>query len=289
MRVSLAAALALATAGCVMPDQLGQIQKDVADVRSELRQIQDEQARTRSSLAEIEALAARQDEVLSREELADLMLRLEELARQGAVSDERLEDFGRRLDDLNRDVQRNHELIQRVQRTSGPRSGGAALPLPGETGEPPAPPRDADDVADAIPTPTRMPPAEATPDPEALYNSAYADFSKGNFALAISGFEEYHELFPDSPQADNALYWVGECHFSQGDFAEALRAYDKLLAAYPTSDRAAASNLKKALAFLEQNQVGQAIVQLRFVISSYPGSDEARIARDKLTSLGADA
>ena len=64
---------------------------------------------------------------------------------------------------------------------------------------------------------------------------------------------------------------------------------DRLLALYPDSDKAAAGNLKKALAFLEQNQVGQAIVQLRYVLATYPGTDEARIARDKLTSLGADS
>jgi TolA-binding protein len=60
-----------------------------------------------------------------------------------------------------------------------------------------------------------------------------------------------------------------------------------MLESYPESDKAAAANLKKALAYLEQNQVGQAIVQLRFVASSYPGQDEAKIARDKLNSLGA--
>jgi tol-pal system protein YbgF len=127
----------------------------------------------------------------------------------------------------------------------------------------------------------------AVPDAEALYNTAYADFSKGNYALAVSGFEEYHEKFPDSPLADNALYWIGECHFSQGNFPDAVSAFDRLLEQHADSDKAAAANLKKGLAFLEQNQIGQAIVQLRFVHSTYPGSDEAKIARDKLISLGA--
>lgn len=271
-----------------MPDQLGQIQKDVGDVRVELRRLQEAQAATQGALGRLEAQAAREDEVLSREELADLTLRIEEMSRQVAVDDERLNDVGRRLDDLAREVARNTELIRRGLQ-SAPRSGaGAVLPPPDPSagvGGPPAGIQDGAPVPIA-PAPT---PNDALPDPEALYNSAYADFSKGNFELAVSGFEEYHQLFPESPQADNALYWVGECHFSQGDFGEALRAYDRLLAAYSDSDRAAAANLKKALAFLEQNQVGQAIVQLRYVISSYPGSDEARIARDKLTSLGASA
>ena len=43
---------------------------------------------------------------------------------------------------------------------------------------------------------------------------------------------------------------------------------------------------KKALAFVQLNQLGQGIEQLRFVTSNYPGTDEARIASDRLQSLG---
>ena len=68
---------------------------------------------------------------------------------------------------------------------------------------------------------------------------------------------------------------------------DAVAAYDRMLERYPRSDRAAAANLKKGLAYLEQNQVSQAVVQLRYVVSTFPGSDEARIARDRLASLGA--
>ena len=59
-----------------------------------------------------------------------------------------------------------------------------------------------------------------------------------------------------------------------------------MLSEYPKSDRQAAAHLKKGLGFLEQNQIGKAIVQLEFVRETYAGSDEARVARDKLTSLG---
>ena len=77
-----------------------------------------------------------------------------------------------------------------------------------------------------------------------------------------------------------------ECHYSQGSFPDAIGSFDRLLSTFPDSDKAAAANLKKGLAYLEQNQVSQAIVQLEHVRSTYSGSDEARVARDKLTSLG---
>ena len=87
--------------------------------------------------------------------------------------------------------------------------------------------------------------------------------------------------------ARNALYWVAECRFSQGDFGAAVQGFDEMLSRYPDSDKAASANLKKALAYLEQNDIQRAILQLRYVHGSYSGTDEARIARDKLASLGA--
>ena len=122
--------------------------------------------------------------------------------------------------------------------------------------------------------------------PSALYTSAYADFSKGNYALAIQGFDEYAQKYADTELADNAMYWIGECHFSQGGYKSAIDAFDAMLEAYPQSDKAAAANLKKALAFVQQNQIGQGVEQLRYVTSTYPGTDEARIAADRLQSLG---
>jgi tol-pal system protein YbgF len=190
-------------------------------------------------------------------------VRIDQVGRDVNITDERLSDLGRRVD----------RLAQEIQQA---RAYSSQRPYE----EPPAAEPSEEEAADAAGT-------EAIPDPEALYNTAYADFSKGNYALAVSGFEEYREKFPDSALADNALYWVGECYFSQGDFQEAIRAFDRLLELYPDSDKAAAGNLKKGLGYLEQNQIGQAIVQLRFVHSTYPGSDEAKIARDKLISLGA--
>ncbi len=258
-----ATALALSTA-CVMPDQLSQIQKDVADVRQQLGELQRDQAGISSRLDRLQETASSDQDRVSRADLADLAVRVDQVGRDVNMTDERLNDLGRRVDRLAQEVQQARAY---------------STPRPHETA-PSDEPLSEDDLRTAAA-------AEAIPDPEALYNTAYADFSKGNYALAVSGFEEYREKFPDSALADNALYWVGECHFSQGDFQEAIRAFDRLLELYPDSDKAAAGNLKKGLGYLEQNQIGQAIVQLRFVHSTYPGTDEAKIARDKLISLGA--
>lgn len=268
-RVGWVAGLALSglTLGCVMPDDVSRLQKDVADVQQQIRRVETTQAAAREELEASAARAADEDRSLSREELADLKLRLEQISREAATDHERLSEIERRLSSFSDELRQARGLARR-----GP---PAPVVEPGATNE------------GSAPAAAGAPFREAQPEPAALYNTAYADFSKGNYALAVSGFQEYEQRFPDSAEADNALYWIGECHFSQGNFAEAIREWDRLLERYPDSDKAAASNLKKALAFLELNQVGQAIVQLRYVVSSYPDTDEARIARDKLSSLGA--
>ena len=49
--------------------------------------------------------------------------------------------------------------------------------------------------------------------PQQIYNTAYSDYLKGNYQLAIEGFRQYIENFRESPLADNAQYWIGECYF----------------------------------------------------------------------------
>ncbi len=272
LRVAPAIVAVLASAACVMPDQVSRLEKDMADVRQDLQKIQKEQTESRERLSGLESKLSGQDPV-KRTEFADLKARFDEVARQQTALDERIKDTNRRVDQVSSDVQANRELARR-----------AAASTPGTTapaGDPAA--------AAALAAAGAAAAGEALPDPQSLYNTAYSDFSKGNFVLAISGFEEYASRYAESDLADNALYWVGECLFSQGKFADAVQSFDRMLEKYPQSDRAAAANLKKGLAFLEQNKISQALVQLRYVATTYPSSDEARIARDKLASLGAPA
>ena len=130
--------------GCVMPDQLSQIQKDLADVRHELREIQREQAEVLQKLAEVEAPRADPDPV-TRAEMADVTLSLQQVSRDVAISDERLNDLGRRMDRVVEDVARGRQ--QPVRRSALPPpnidppgdslnddplpAGGAAVPDPG--------------------------------------------------------------------------------------------------------------------------------------------------------------
>ncbi len=257
--------------GCVLPDELARMQKDVADVQHQLRNVERSQSDLESILDQAQQAPTEAAESLGPADLADINVRLEQFSRQMAVAIERMRDVEQRLDLYSQDLQQTRELARH-----------GSLSQPGSESFGTGPP--------GAPAPSLTLPRVTTgafPDPEELYNTAYADFSKGNYSLAISGFKEYQQRFPDSALADNAMYWIAECDFSQGDYRAAVDALDDLLDEYPKSDKAPAANLKKALAFQELNQIGQAIIQYRYVISAFPDTDESRLARDKLTGLGA--
>jgi tol-pal system protein YbgF len=135
------------------------------------------------------------------------------------------------------------------------------------------------------------PPAGASgagPSPQQLYDTAYGDFTKGRYELSIAGFQDYIDRYPSTDLSDNAQYWIGESHFSERKFDDAIKDFDALLKRWPQSDKAAAALLKKGLALQELNRRPEAVVALQYVIHEYPGSDEARLAKQRLASLGVD-
>jgi tol-pal system protein YbgF len=123
--------------------------------------------------------------------------------------------------------------------------------------------------------------------PQEVYNTAYADYLKGNFDLATDGFKIYRDNFPDSPLADNAIYWIGECLFSQRKFNEAVDEFNNLILNYPQGDKVAAAYLKKGLSLVELRKKDEALVVFKLLVSKYPLEEEARIAQEKIKELSA--
>jgi len=276
MRVACAVAalsLALTASGCIMPDQLAQYQKDVADVQQSLATVSKSQSELDKRLAALEGKNG-DDDTVKRAEIADIKAQLDTVVRQTTATADKVDQVNARVDRLSQDVQ----VARDASRRAAP-----PLVVPGVTDANGAP---GAAVVGGAAAGAAAAGAGAAPSPNALYTSAYADFSKGNYALAIQGFEEYAQRYPDTELSDNAMYWIGECNFSQGSFKAAIDAFDGMLEKYPQSDKAAAANLKKALAFVQLNQIGQGIEQLRYVTANYPGTDEARIASDRLQALG---
>lgn len=121
--------------------------------------------------------------------------------------------------------------------------------------------------------------------PQKVYNTAYSDYLRGNFQLAIEGFSLYRQQFPESPLADNALYWIGECYFSQKNFKEAIDHFNELILNYPHGDKIAAAYLKKGISLIELGKKEEALSVFKLLISKYPLEEETKIAQQKIKEL----
>jgi tol-pal system protein YbgF len=233
--------------------QIAALQSQVADLQRATEDSLKEVKRLNEVLAEQNAAARRSAEDQ----------RLREEAFQNALKDftERLAEMGERLDAARVAAQAPATVYTPSVPASTPGSGGV----------PPGP---------AAPAPV----AASVPPPRELYSQAYTDYARGNYDLAIQGYQDYLRNYPDTEFADNAQYWIGECLYSKQKYGEAIAAWDELFRAYPASDKLPDARLKKGLALERLGRRREALREYRFVADRYPNTEAARKARDKIGS-----
>jgi len=120
---------------------------------------------------------------------------------------------------------------------------------------------------------------------EDLYKTAYLDFSRGNYALALQGFQKYLIEFPDTEHAADAQYWIGEIYYTKNDFLTASNEFIKVLTHFPQSPRISNTLLKTGSCFINLNDINKARLYLNQIILEYPQSQEAGIAQSMLDNL----
>ena len=138
-------------------------------------------------------------------------------------------------------------------------------------------------------TPQQPVAAAPPPNPKDLYENALRDLSGGKNDLALAEFQDYLKYFSDTDLAGNAQFYIGEVYYRKGDYEKAIDAYNAVLDKYPKSNKTPTAHWKKAQALLETKQRDAAVRELRTLIRRFPNSDEAKLARDKLQSMGLTA
>ncbi len=269
-----------------------QVQVDLDHIQQQLWAIQKENALLTEEVARLREEGAPNTAV----DGAAIELRMEHLEQVLAQIQSRLDDTDQRITAVVQDLRTTRDALQALVMTL---PAGAELSGPAGTAPAGADPVDRGIMAGigvttagtgtATGAETVLPPSggEGTPLAlENLYRQGYADYTKGNYALALQELEAFLQRYPDSALADDAQYLRGEVHFSQQQYPEAVEAFDHLVREYPGGDKLGPAYLKKGLALLEMNRTADAVVQLQHVIDTYPESEEARIARERLRNLG---
>ena len=162
------------------------------------------------------------------------------------------------------------------------RAGGTPMPPPQRPAGVPAP-SVAGPLASTTPTSST-----ARSEADSLYSSAYTDYLSANYPLAVSGFEEYLLLFPDSELADNARYWIGESHFSRQQYQLARTAFLEVARRYPRAETVPDAKFKAARCLVELGEGARAIDELVQLVRQHAGSDTVPIACMQIERLGAE-
>lgn len=201
---------------------------------------------------------------------AQLLAEIDRVREEQAAVDNRLVDLNERIARIGRRL--GVWQTATVPQESLPVDPAAGTDS-GEVGEPgPAP----DTAEFRLETPAGV-------DPDQLYNTAYLDFTRGMYRIAIAGFDQYIQMFPDSDLADNAQYWIGECFYAEGELGRAEEEFKKVLIRYPAGNKVPAATYKLGLVYLAQNRADAAQRQFEAVVEKYPGTTEAKLARERLT------
>jgi len=138
--------------------------------------------------------------------------------------------------------------------------------------------------AAARPTPAEKP-AEAATESE-LYQAAKNAFDKEQFAQAREAFEKLLDRYPQSQEADNAQFWIGETYYREKWFEKAILEYQKVIEQYPKGNKVPSAMLKQGFAFEQLGDSANARLVLRELMRKYPETNEAKIAEEKLDKLG---
>lgn len=122
-------------------------------------------------------------------------------------------------------------------------------------------------------------------DAQASFDAAKRDFSRGNYQLAVAGFDEAQAADSGSDLADDAQYWKGEAYYSLGQVDRAIQELLRVRDVYPDGNMVAAATFKLGIAFLRKEDSATARRWFETVVREYPGTSEASLAQDKLKSL----
>ena len=133
---------------------------------------------------------------------------------------------------------------------------------------------------------------EAPPPPVLLpgsdqdnYQAAFNLLRDGNYEESASALEQFLAVFPSSPLADNAQYWLAETFYVQRQYMAALPAFQLVVDEFPGSSKLPDALLKIGFCNYELQQWDAAREALQRVIREFPATTAARLATQRLERI----
>lgn len=223
----------------------------------------------KTAMARLEQRLDQQTDV-TRKGFADQKLQLDAMGSDLKVIRERSDETNVRISALDQEI----EALR------------AAIPPQGF-----APPPDsslaAPDGQPAPATPSAPVASAAGLSPRRMLEQSFADYTAGQYPLAIQGYEAFLRTFPTSDQADDAQFMIGESHFSARKDTDAVAAYNEVIKRYPSGNATPDAYYKRGLVMERMGNADGARDSWQQVVKVFPETDAGRLAKQGLDRLAA--
>jgi len=118
--------------------------------------------------------------------------------------------------------------------------------------------------------------------PREIFDLAYKDYTSSNYQMAIEGFRDFLERFPDSPMAPEVYLYIGDSYRSMKKYGEAISEYKIIVEKYQDSPQHAGALYKIGNCLIISGDRSRGEIFLQAVIQKFPDSKAAALARAKL-------
>ena len=249
--------------------------KEHQQLAADIRMLQ-EQAQTLQNMLgtlneTLKAVNTRLDDQTNamRKAFADQKLLIDNLSSDLRVVREKVDDNNVRIASLTQEVDALRQAVQQMaSRPTATDAGGVSTPGPAVTGASDQPPAPLVGVS-----------------PKQLYDTAWADYTAGQWDLAVQGFEAYIRSFPKSEQASDAQVNIGRAYDYAGNKQKALDAFDKAIRDYPNGKALGDAYYHKGLILLDLKQADGARDAFENAVKVDPDGSAGRMSKQKLEQL----
>lgn len=220
-------------------------------------------------LEELDRRLAAIERVLANGSLVDLTMQSDELQRQAATLQGRVESLeydsestaGRQRDlylDIDERIRTLEQSVKGPANTTNVMDGGTLLP-----GQLPVPGGSDQDN----------------------YRAAFELLKEQRYEPAAMAFDQFLVSFPDSQLAENAQYWLAESYYVTGQFEQALTDFERVIRDYPGARKIPDALLKMGYCNYELERWEQAHAALSKVVQDHGDTTAARLADQRIRRM----
>jgi TolA-binding protein len=121
---------------------------------------------------------------------------------------------------------------------------------------------------------------------DTLFSDAQRDKMSGKAELALKEFNDFVQLYGDTPRAAEAQFYIGQIHYEQNDWPNALKDFDTVLERYSDSAKTPDAMLMKGRTLVKMDKRTDGAKEFRALLSKYPRHSLAATACSELKALG---